>query len=126
EVSAVGYSPMVLPVKEKQVLTISMTVLDSELTQVVVVGYGTQKKIDVTGSVARVNLESMGNAPNTNIGQFLQGTVPGLNVGLSTFAGGTPPINIRGRVTISGSQATVIIVDGIQYTGSLSSINPDD
>jgi TonB-linked SusC/RagA family outer membrane protein len=99
---------------------------DKALSEVVVVGYGTQKKIDVTGSVSRVNLEQMGNAPNTNIGQFLQGTVPGLNVGLSTFAGGTPPISIRGRVSLNGNQNALIILDGIQYTGSLSSINPDD
>jgi TonB-linked SusC/RagA family outer membrane protein len=52
--------------------------------------------------------------------------VPRLNEGLSTIAGGTPPINIRGRVTINGNQSTVIIVDGIQYNNSLSSINPDD
>src|SRR6185503_18166971 len=64
--------------------------------------------------------------PNTNIGQFLQGTVPGLNVGLSTSAGGTPPISIRGQNTLNGSQAVLIILDGIQYTQSLSSINPDD
>ncbi len=96
------------------------------MSEVVVVGYGTQKKTDVTGAVSRVNLEAMGNAPNTNIGQFLQGTVPGLNVGLSTFSGGTPPISIRGRVTLQGNQNVLIILDGIQYNGSLSSINPDD
>ena len=99
-ITAVGYTAMELTVKGKPVLNVSMELLNSELTQVVVVGYGTQKKIDVTGAVSRVNLEAMGNAPNTNIGQFLQGTVPGLNVGLSTFAGGTPPISIRGRVTL--------------------------
>ena len=52
--------------------------------------------------------------------------MPGLNVGISTFAGGTPPISIRGRVTLNGSQNVLIILDGIQYTQSLSSINPDD
>src|SRR5690606_6623055 len=60
------------------------------------------------------------------IGQHLQGTVPGLNVGVATSAGGTPPISIRGRVTLNGNQSVLIILDGIQYTGSLSSINPDD
>src|SRR6266700_3589311 len=125
-VSMVGYRIGEYPVKGKTVLNVTLEPLDVELERVVVVGYGTQKKIDVTGSVSRVNLEEMVNAPNTNIGQFLQGTVPGLNVGISTFAGGTPPISIRGQVTLSGSQATLIILDGIQYTGSLSSINPDD
>jgi TonB-dependent starch-binding outer membrane protein SusC len=107
-------------------VTVQLVSNEKALAEVVVTGYGTQKKIDVTGSVSRVNLEAMGNAPNTNIGQFLQGTVPGLNVGLSTFAGGTPPISIRGRVTLQGNQNVLIILDGIQYNGSLSSINPDD
>jgi TonB-linked SusC/RagA family outer membrane protein len=123
-ISSVGYTSTEAAVQET--VSVSLNTLASNLNAVVVVGYGTQRKRNVTGSVASVNLETMENAPNTNIGQYLQGTVPGLNVGLSTFAGGTPPINIRGRTTISGSQATVIIVDGIQYTGSLSSINPDD
>ena len=123
-ISSVGYNA--LQVAVQQSVSVSLTPVAGNLNEVVVVGYGTQTKRKVTGSVASVNLETMENAPNTNIGQYLQGTVPGLNVGLSTFAGGTPPINIRGRVTISGSQAVVIILDGIQYTGSLSSINPDD
>jgi TonB-linked SusC/RagA family outer membrane protein len=57
---------------------------------------------------------------------MLQGSVPGLNVGVSTVAGGTPPISVRGRVSLSGNQNALIILDGIQYTGSLSTINPDD
>lgn len=125
-ISAVDFVSQEVKLNNRSTVDIRLTALDKSLEGVVVVGYGTQKKIDVTGSVSRVNLEAMGNAPNTNIGQFLQGTVPGLNVGLSTFAGGTPPISIRGRVTLGGSQNALIILDGIQYTGSLSSINPDD
>jgi TonB-linked SusC/RagA family outer membrane protein len=90
------------------------------------VGYGTQRKRDVTGAVSSVNLETRRDLPNTNIGQFLQGSVPGLNVGMGTSAGATPPISIRGRVTLNGNQTVLIILDGIQYNGSLSSINPDD
>ena len=71
-------------------------------------------------------MEAVRDLPNTNIGQLLQGTVPGLNVGVSTVAGGTPPVNIRGQNSLSGNQNVLIIVDGIQYTQSLSSINPDD
>ena len=125
-ITAINYTTQEVGVNNKQTVDITLINLAKTETEVIVVGYGTQKKIDVTGSVTRVNLETMANAPNTNIGQFLQGTVPGLNVGLSTFAGGTPPISIRGRVTINGSQNVLIIVDGIQYTQSLSSINPDD
>ncbi len=125
-ISAVNHSPKEVKINSAADVAVTLVTASNTLTDVVVVGYGTQRKIDVTGAVSRVNLESMANAPNTNIGQFLQGTVPGLNVGLSTFAGGTPPISIRGRVTLNGSQNVLIILDGIQYTQSLSSINPDD
>lgn len=126
QVSFVGYATKEFPVKGNPVLNITMESSGNQLGEVVVVGYGTQRKRDVTGSVASVNIEAMREAPNTNIGQLLQGTVPGLNVGLSTFAGGTPPISIRGINTISGNQSVLIILDGIQYNQSLSSINPDD
>jgi TonB-dependent starch-binding outer membrane protein SusC len=125
-ISSIGFASKEVAVNGQSTLSITLTTAGADLEQVVVVGYGTQIKRNVTGSIASVNLETMANAPNTNIGQYLQGSVPGLNVGLSTFAGGTPPINIRGRVTINGNQSTVIIVDGIQYNNSLSSINPDD
>ena len=125
-ISSVGFGSQEIAIGGRTDLNVALQATATDLEQVVVVGYGTQIKRNVTGSIASVNLETMANAPNTNIGQYLQGTVPGLNVGLSTFAGGTPPINIRGRVTISGSQSVVIIVDGIQYNNSLSSINPDD
>lgn len=125
-ITAIGYAEKEVKASAGGDITVQLDPDEKSLGEVVVVGYGTQKKIDVTGAVSRVNLESMGNAPNTNIGQFLQGTVPGLNVGLSTVAGGTPPISIRGRVSLNGNQNALIILDGIQYTGSLSSINPDD
>ena len=125
-VSALEFATKEVTVGASSVINITLVKSIKDLAEVVVVGYGTQRKIDVTGSVARVNLEAMENAPNTNIGQFLQGTVPGLNVGVSTYAGGTPPISIRGQVTLNGNQSTLIILDGIQYNGSLSSINPDD
>jgi TonB-linked SusC/RagA family outer membrane protein len=125
-ISAIDFVTLEVKVNNQASLNVTLVAQDKTLTEVIVTGYGSQKKIDVTGAVSRVNLEAMGNAPNTNIGQFLQGTVPGLNVGLSTFAGGTPPISIRGRVTLQGNQNVLIIVDGIQYNGSLSSINPDD
>ena len=111
---------------ETVTLNVSLTASVNSLENVVVVGYGTQKKKDVTGSVASVNLEIMKNTPNTNLGQLLQGTVPGLNVGVSTSAGGTPPVSVRGQVTLNGNTSVLIILDGIQYSGSLSSINPDD
>ncbi|SFD98273.1 TonB-linked outer membrane protein, SusC/RagA family [Chitinophaga sp. CF118] len=125
-ISSIGYSNAETTVGDATTINVKLTSSATDMGEVVVVGYGTQKKKDLTGAVASVNLEALTGAPNTNIAQFLQGTVPGLNVGMATTAGGTPPISIRGRVTLNGNQNVLIILDGIQYTGSLSSINPDD
>jgi len=125
-VSLVGYKTKEIPVAGNPVINVTLEIANRDLENVVVIGYGTQRKKDLTGAVTSVNLEALKDAPNTNIGQLLQGTVPGLNVGISTFAGGTPPINIRGQNTLNGNQNVLIIVDGIQYTQALSSINPDD
>jgi TonB-linked SusC/RagA family outer membrane protein len=125
-ITNVGFAEKELPVGDAIELNIQLSTATQSFDEVVVVGYGTRRKKDLTGSVASVNLEAQANAPNTNVGQMLQGTVPGLNVGISTYAGGTPPISVRGQNTLSGSQNVLIILDGIQYTGSLSSINPDD
>ena len=125
-ISNVGYTDKEVVVGDDSNVSVQMSANAQALTDVVVVGYGTRRKKDLTGSVSSVNLDAMKEIPNTNVGQMLQGTVPGLNVGISTFAGGTPPINIRGQNTLNGNQSVLIILDGIQYTQSLSSINPDD
>lgn len=98
------------------------------LEQVIVVGYGTQKKSDVTGSVASVSRERLEQLPNTNIAQALQGSIPGLQI--NTNSGGAEgndnSILIRGRNSISASNSPLIIWDGIPYTGGISEINPND
>lgn len=125
--SAIGYVSTEHAITASEALIIIvLKPSDTKLEEVVVVGYGSQRKSTVTGSIASANLEVVKNAPNTNIIQALQGNVPGLNVGPVTSAGGTPSISIRGQNTISGSQNALIILDGIQYNNSLSSINPDD
>lgn len=125
-ISNIGFTEQEVTVGNETQLSVQLKTATQSFDEVVVVGYGTRRKKDLTGSVASVNLEAMANAPNVNVGQYLQGTVPGLNVGLSTYAGGTPPISVRGQNTLSGNTNVLMILDGIQYTGSLSAINPDD
>ncbi|MDZ7935428.1 MAG: TonB-dependent receptor plug domain-containing protein [Emticicia sp.] len=124
--SIVGFQNREIAVGNRTLIDVILSEDTKSLDEVVVVGYGTQKKIDLTGSVARVNLDVREGAPNTNIAQFLQGAVPGLNVGVATNSGGTPTIAIRGQTTLGGNRNVLIILDGIQYNGSLSSINPID
>ncbi|MFC4209844.1 SusC/RagA family TonB-linked outer membrane protein [Pedobacter lithocola] len=124
--SYVGYEIQEKSIGSARVINIALKTSQANLEEVVVVGYGTQKKADVTGSVARANLDDFRNAPTTNIANLLQGTVPGLNVGQVNRAGATPAISIRGQNTLGGNQNVLIILDGVQYNGSLTSINPDD
>jgi len=98
------------------------------MDEVVVVGYGTQRKRDVTGAVASLSKERLQQLPNTNVAQALQGSVPGLQI--NTNGGGAEGNNlsilIRGRNSISASNGPLIIWDGIPYEGGISEINPND
>lgn len=99
------------------------------LDEVVVVGYGTQKKVNVTGAVGMVDSKVLAARPVTNVSQALQGTVPGLNFTVGSEGGaldGSMSFNIRGAGTIgdgSGS-SPLVLIDGIE--GSLNSLNPND
>lgn len=126
EVSYVGYEKQIIAIKGQRALNIQMQPDTELLDEVVVVGYGSMKKSDLTGAVVSANIKDFEKSPNTNIIQSLQGTVPGLNIGQVTSAGGTPDISIRGTNTLSGSKSVLIVLDGIIYTSSLSSINPND
>ena len=125
-VSYLGFTTQDVSVKGKSELTVMLEDDTKMLDQVVVIGYGTAKKSDLTGAVMSANLRDFEKAPNTNIIQTLQGTVPGLNIGQVSTAGGSPSIQIRGRNTISGSRSVLIVLDGIIYTGDMASLNPAD
>jgi TonB-dependent starch-binding outer membrane protein SusC len=96
------------------------------LNEVVVVGYGTQKKKDLTGSIASADLEAFKEAPNVSILQSLKGALPGLTIGQTNRAGEEASINIRGTSTLNGNTSPLIIVDGLIFNGRLSDINPSD
>ena len=99
------------------------------LDEVVIVGYGSQKKVNVTGAVGMVNSEVLEARPVQNVSQALQGVVPGLNLSVGNSGGAldsSMSINIRGAGTIgdgSGS-SPLILIDGIE--GDLNSVNPND
>lgn len=125
-VSYIGYQKQEVPLNGRTQINIRLVPAEGLLKDVVVVGYGTQKKSDVTGSVARANIDQARQAPNATVGQMLQGTVAGLNIGQVSVAGQSPSIQLRGQSTLNGNTDVLIILDGIVYSGSLSSINPTD
>lgn len=125
-VSFVGFESQEVAVTGQNDIKVVLVEDSKLLDDVVVVGYGTMKKSDLTGSVASANIQAFEKSTNTNLLQSLQGTVPGLNVGQATSAGSNPEMSIRGNTTISGNSSVLIVLDGIIYTGGLSTINPAD
>ncbi|MFT7035963.1 MAG: TonB-linked SusC/RagA family outer membrane protein [Cyclobacteriaceae bacterium] len=125
-ISFVGYETQEIVLGIESVVDVQM-VLDSEqLDEIVVIGYGTQKKSDLTGSILRADIESFREQPNISLFQSLQGSVPGLNIGQVDQAGENPDISIRGTTSISGEQTPLIVLDGTIYRGSIIDINPND
>ena len=111
-------------------IVITLSDNSKQLTEVIVVGYGTQKKSDVTGAVASVPKDRLQNLPVTNVLQALEGAVPGVNVTTtSSIPGKVPSSSIRGQNSINASSDPYVVVDGIPLSktgGSLNDINPND
>jgi TonB-linked SusC/RagA family outer membrane protein len=125
--SFVGYVAKEIPVQNQTTINVSLAPDVMGLQEVVVVGYGTQKKSDITGTVASLPQERLEMAPNINITQAIQGSIAGVQV--STSSSGAVPgqtILVRGRNSITANNDPLIIVDGIPYGGGLTDINPND
>lgn len=115
-----------LVTKNEGSLIISLEETLSSLEEVVVVGYGTAKKRDLTGSIARVDASTFKNQPATQLTEMLSGTVAGFNSNQSTAASGGGSMQIRGPKSLNASTNPMIVLDGVIYNGSLSDINPSD
>ncbi|MDR2914609.1 MAG: TonB-dependent receptor [Tannerella sp.] len=124
--SYIGYVPQEIKLNNLNFLDIVLHEDVQLLDEVVVVGYGVQKKSDLTGAVVRADLTSLKNSANINIANSLKGTVAGFNVGTTTSAGDSPELSIRGRNSISGTTNPLIVLDGIIYRGNINDINPAD
>ncbi|GAB2796533.1 TonB-dependent receptor [Rhabdobacter roseus] len=125
--SFVGYLSQEIEVLNQTTLTVSLKGDTKSLEEVVVVGYGTARKKDLTGAVASVNIEDTRLQPNTNATQMLRGTTAGVQVTDNGRPGQNGSINIRGINSISASNSPLIVLDGIIYAGgSLADINPND
>lgn len=126
-VSAVGYDPQTVKVTSNAPLNIRLQSAQRQLEQVVVVGYGTQRKEAVTGSVASIGGEKLRDVPAPNISQALQGRLAGVDISqTSTRPGATMQIRIRGTRSLSADNNPLIVLDGIPFIGSLADINPND
>ncbi|WP_245532190.1 SusC/RagA family TonB-linked outer membrane protein [Dysgonomonas gadei] len=127
-VSYIGYTTQELEITEKSNYEIVMSEGALNLEEVVVVGYGTMRKKDLTGSVIQIRPDDLANENPKTVQDILRGT-PGLQVGYSATAKGGGNMEIRGQRSVytdGGHNNPLLILDGMQFYGELSEINPDD
>ncbi|WP_298552927.1 TonB-dependent receptor [uncultured Parabacteroides sp.] len=126
-ISFIGYTTQEIPFTGQSSLRVKLAEDTQKLDEVVVVGFGTQKKVNLTGAVGTVNSEALESRPVQNATQALQGLVPGLQISSSGGAlDKTADINIRGTATIGegSSGGPLILIDGME--GDINTINPQD
>jgi TonB-linked SusC/RagA family outer membrane protein len=125
-VSFVGYSNTELAAGTGNFFTVSLKNRLQSLNDVIVVGYGTQRKRDVTGSIVTVRSEEIAKRPLVRVEQALQGTAPGVAVQSANGMPGTPlSVRIRGFGSITGSNEPLYVIDGY-IGGSIESVSPPD
>lgn len=125
EVSCIGYETVSVAASENMSVTLKE---DTQfLDEVVVVGFGTQKKVNMTGSVAAVDVDkAFGSKPITDVSKGLQGVVPGLSITYnSNDLNASPTMKIRGTGSINGDNTPLILLDGVEVP-DLSFVNPDN
>ena len=125
-VSYVGYQDKEVAVRGRAIIeSIQLSADETVLDQVVVVGYGTQKKADLTGSVSIVNADEMKKVSHSNISSMLEGKVAGVQITSDGQPGADPSVRIRGIGTF-GAQAPLYVVDGVPMGTTIRDFSPND
>ena len=129
EISYIGFGTQDVEVNGKTTLNITLEESAAGLDEVVVIGYGTQKKANLTSAIATVDTRELENRPVNSVTEMLSASTPGLNIGIPSSApGANPVINLRGFTGIGTSAAPLIIIDGVPLEDSndLKLVNPQD
>lgn len=124
EVSYIGYQSQLLKAVSGKNLAVTLKEETELLDEVVVVGYGTQKKGSVATSISTVKSEQLQNRPVQTVGEALQGNVPGLNVTSSAAPGAAPSLQLRGHSSLNGGGSPLVLVDGVP--ADFNFLNPED
>ncbi|MCD7937077.1 MAG: TonB-dependent receptor [Tannerellaceae bacterium] len=125
--SYIGYETKNVEVGSSSVINVSLKDDTKLLSEVVVVGYGVQKRSDVTGAVVSIKPGDLEAMPAVNIAQALQGKLPGLNVtNTASSAEGDVKIRVRSQNSINADSEPLVVLDGIEYNGFISELNPND
>jgi len=123
--SFIGYTSKEVAVNNRTRIDVNLDPDVVSLSEVVVTGYGSQSKRDITGSVATIDSKLLLQAPSTNLGQALQGKVAGVTVGNENSPGGGVMVRIRGFGTINDN-SPLYVIDGVPTKGDLNSLNLND
>jgi TonB-linked SusC/RagA family outer membrane protein len=124
--SSVGYKAQRIQVNGRETIEVLMQAESQALGEVVVVGYGTQKKRDLTGAITTVKAETFKNMPTSNLGSMLNGRAAGVQVTTNSGTpGGAVTINIRGNTSLNSGNDPLYVIDGVP-TGDITTFNPND
>ena len=124
--SYIGYISQEIPVGNQKTLNVTMKEDTEELEEVVVIGYGTAKKKDLTGAISRVKAEKMEVEAPRSVQDLLRASAAGLSISMSTDAAGTADLQVRGKNSLKAGSSPLLVLDGVIYDGSLQDINPMD
>ncbi|MCO6480104.1 MAG: TonB-dependent receptor [Phaeodactylibacter sp.] len=126
--SYIGYQPKEVTVGAQTTIDVTLLLQVETIEQVVVIGYGTQKKENLTGAISVVSAEDLKEANATSVAQALQGRTPGVNITSTTGRpGAAPSIRIRGVGSINNSAQPIVVIDNIiSSIGALNNLNPQD
>jgi TonB-dependent starch-binding outer membrane protein SusC len=125
--SSTGFTSKEIPLQGQTEINVSLVELIVGLNDVVVVGYGTRTKKDLTGAVSQIKATQLENENPKNVSDMLRGNAPGLDVGFDgSTKGGSANLQIRGKGTLTASSTPLIVLDGVIFPGDLSDINPND
>jgi TonB-linked SusC/RagA family outer membrane protein len=124
--SFLGYVTREVSVGNQSQIDIILNEDSKSLDELVVIGYGTARKSDLTGSIARVDAKVFQNQPMTQLTDMLTGTVAGFQANQGTSAAGGSSMEIRGVNSLNASTSPMVVLDGVIFNGSIKDINPND
>jgi TonB-linked SusC/RagA family outer membrane protein len=126
-ISSVGYNSADVVYTGQKSIDVTLTVDNKTLNEIVVVGYGSQNKKEITGAVQTISYKDLKDLPVTQIGQKLQGQLAGVQINQTTGKPGTGMnVRIRGQLSVSAGSDPLYVVDGFPITGSIGAMNPDE
>lgn len=126
EFSFVGYVSQEIAIDQREEINVALDEDVAGLEEVMVVGYGTVEKSDLTGSVDRMDADRLRDQSVTNVSEMLTGTIAGFNANQSSGAAGGSSMEMRGRNSLTAGTEPMVVLDGVIYNGSLRDINPND